>query len=105
MNAARHPAANYFGNTLHVMPPEKAGWHDVLYNPDGSFEISFPDRPRYRGTYTIEGDQVCLTTLRPGDTTESIKCHHFDRTRRAGESWTELTSHGETRFRLDQGRP
>lgn len=105
MNPEQHPASNYFGNTLHVMPSDKAAWHDVLYHPDGSFELSSPGRPGYRGTYTIEGDQVCLTALRPGDSRESTHRHFFDPARRAGDSWTEMTPQGETRFRLDRGRP
>jgi hypothetical protein len=105
VNAGQHPAANYFGNTLRVMPLDKADWHYVFYNPDGSFEVAFPDSSRCRGTYTIEGEQVYLTALRPGDSKESTHCHYFDRARRAGDSWIENTSRGETHFRLDRGRP
>lgn len=87
------------------MPADPAAAHYVFYNPDGSFEVYFPGRHHYRGTYTLEGDRVCLKALRPGDSQESTNCYYFDRTRRAGDSWTEVTSQGETRFRLDRGRP
>jgi hypothetical protein len=100
---AEDPAANYYGNTLHVMPLDEAGAHCVLYNADKSFEVHFSDR-HYRGNYSIEGDQVRLTAIRPGDDQESTNCYYFDRTRRAGDSWTETTSQGTTRFRLDRGR-
>lgn len=94
--------ANYYGNTLHVMP-EKGGAHYAYYNPDRTFEIVFPDK-HYRGTYTLDGNTVCLTAVRPGDTKKTTKCHGFDDSRKAGDSWMENTPSGVVHFRLDAGR-
>lgn len=100
--AAVDRMANYYGNTLHVMP-ENGGAHYVYYNADKTFELAFADK-RYSGTYTLDGERVCLTAVRPGDTKETTKCHGFDASRKAGDSWTESTPHGLVHFRLDAGR-
>lgn len=94
--------ANYYGNTLHVMP-EKGGAHYVYYNPDRSFEVVFPEK-RYKGIYTLEGNSVCLTAVRPPDTKQTTNCHGFDDSRKAGETWSETTPTGVVHFRLDAGR-
>lgn len=95
--------ANYYGNTLHVTPEKSGGAHCVYYNPDKTFEIVFADK-RYSGTYALDGNRVCLTAVRPGDTKETTKCHGFDDSRKAGDSWMENTPRGVVHFRLDAGR-
>lgn len=100
--AAVDRMANYYGNTLHVMP-EQGGTHYVYYNPDKTFEIAFADQ-HYSGTYTLDGNRVCLTAIRPNDAKETTKCHGFDASRKAGDSWTESTPGGVVHFRLDAGR-
>lgn len=102
-HAAGDPAANYFGNTLHVMPESGKGTHYIYYNPDHTFSAWFPDG-HYGGTYKVMGNKVCLTAVRPGEIREATHCYGFDPARKVGESWTERTVQGVTRFRLDAGR-
>lgn len=100
--AQKHPATNYFGNTLYVAI-EGSPEHSVYYYPDNTFEIHFPDS-EYRGTYAVDGDRICLTAIRPGDTLQTTKCHRFDGARQAGESWSETSPRGMIHLRLVAGQ-
>ncbi|HEY0927379.1 hypothetical protein [Brevundimonas sp.] len=57
MNAA-------FGNTVISRYPD-GGWVKHWFNPDGSYSAQFSDGRRLAARWSVQGERVCLTNMRP----------------------------------------
>jgi hypothetical protein len=57
MNAA-------FGNTVVSRYPD-GGWVKHWFNPDGSYSAQFSDGRRLAARWSVQGERICLTHMRP----------------------------------------
>lgn len=57
MNAA-------FGNTVVSRYPD-GGWVKHWFSPDGSYAAQFSDGRRLSARWSVQGERVCLTNMRP----------------------------------------
>ncbi|RZJ40588.1 MAG: hypothetical protein EON87_17830 [Brevundimonas sp.] len=57
MNAA-------FGNTVMSRYPD-GGWVKHWFNPDGSYNAQFSDGRRLAARWSVQGERICLTNMRP----------------------------------------
>lgn len=53
-----------FGNTVVSRYPD-GGWVKHWFNPDGSYSAQFSDGRRLAARWSVSGDRVCLTNIRP----------------------------------------
>ncbi|HZV85212.1 MAG TPA: hypothetical protein VFF48_09525 [Brevundimonas sp.] len=53
-----------FGNTVVSRYPD-GGWVKHWFNPDGSYRAEFSDGRRVAARWSINGQRVCLTHMRP----------------------------------------
>jgi hypothetical protein len=53
-----------FGNTV-VSHYADGGWVKHYFNPDGSYSAQFSDGRSIRGRWSVQGERVCLTHIRP----------------------------------------
>ncbi len=53
-----------FGNTVVSRYPD-GGWVKHWFNPDGTYRAEFSDGRRLSARWSIKGDRVCLTHMRP----------------------------------------
>lgn len=53
-----------FGNTVVSRYPD-GGWVKHWFNPDGSYRAEFSDGRRLSARWSIKGERVCLTNMRP----------------------------------------
>ena len=53
-----------FGNTVVSRYPD-GGWVKHWFNPDGSYAAQFSDGRRLAARWSVRGDRVCLTNMRP----------------------------------------
>jgi len=53
-----------FGNTVVSRYPD-GGWVKHWFNPDGTYAAQFSDGRRLAARWTVSGDRVCLTNIRP----------------------------------------
>jgi mono/diheme cytochrome c family protein len=82
--------APYFGNTF-ISRHNDGVEYRVLYSADGHFELirrGGPDRAQdydLKGTYTVEGDQVCFHAEHPPP--HALTCVAQDQGHKAGDTW------------------
>lgn len=53
-----------FGNTV-VSRYSDGGWVKHWFNPDGSYAAQFSDGRRLSARWSVNGEQVCLSHMRP----------------------------------------
>ena len=53
-----------FGNTVLSRYPD-GGWVKHWFNPDGSYAAQFSDGRRLAARWSVQGERVCLTNIRP----------------------------------------
>ena len=53
-----------FGNTVISRYPD-GGWVKHWFNPDGSYSAQFSDGRRLAARWSVQGERVCLTNMRP----------------------------------------
>ncbi|MBA4804417.1 MAG: hypothetical protein H2038_07190 [Brevundimonas sp.] len=53
-----------FGNTVVSRYPD-GGWVKHWFNPDGSYAAQFSDGRRLAARWSVRGERVCLTNIRP----------------------------------------
>ena len=53
-----------FGNTVVSRYPD-GGWVNLWFNPDGSYAAQFSDGRRLSARWSVQGERVCLTNIRP----------------------------------------
>jgi len=53
-----------FGNTVVSRYPD-GGWVKHWFNPDGTYAAQFSDGRRLAARWSVAGEQVCLTNMRP----------------------------------------
>jgi hypothetical protein len=53
-----------FGNTVVSRYPD-GGWVKHWFNPDGSYAAQFSDGRRLSARWSVQGERVCLTHMRP----------------------------------------
>lgn len=53
-----------FGNTVLSRYPD-GGWVKHWFNPDGSYAAQFSDGRRLSARWSVQGERVCLTHMRP----------------------------------------
>lgn len=53
-----------FGNTVLSRYPD-GGWVKHWFNPDGSYNAQFSDGRRLAARWSVQGERVCLTNMRP----------------------------------------
>src|SRR5882672_1460556 len=82
---ADDPLANYYGNTL-VAKGAHDDWQ-VWYLPDHTYTAEFNDHP-ISGTWSIEGDKVCLYQITPTPVPDTLPRCYPVQTHKVGESWT-----------------
>lgn len=61
---ARADMDSAFGNTVVSRYPD-GGWVKHWFNPDGTYTARFSDGRRLSARWTVNGDRVCLTNMRP----------------------------------------
>lgn len=55
---------NAFGNTVLSRYPD-GGWVKHWFNPDGTYAAQFSDGRRLAARWSVQGERVCLTHMRP----------------------------------------
>ncbi|WP_305760585.1 hypothetical protein [Brevundimonas sp.] len=53
-----------FGNTVVTRYPD-GGWVKHWFNPDGTYAAQFSDGRRLAARWSVSGERVCLTHMRP----------------------------------------
>ena len=53
-----------FGNTVVSRYPD-GGWVKHWFNPDGSYAAQFSDGRRLSARWSVRGERVCLSNIRP----------------------------------------
>jgi hypothetical protein len=53
-----------FGNTVVSRYPD-GGWVKHWFNPDGSYAAQFSDGRRLSARWSVQGERICLTNMRP----------------------------------------
>lgn len=53
-----------FGNTVLSRYPD-GGWVKHWFNPDGTYAAQFSDGRRLSARWSVQGERVCLTNIRP----------------------------------------
>ncbi len=53
-----------FGNTVVSRYPD-GGWVKHWFNPDGTYVAHFSDGRTLEARWTVSGNRVCLTNIRP----------------------------------------
>jgi len=53
-----------FGNTV-LSRYSDGGWVKHWFNPDGTYTAQFSDGRRLTARWSVRGDRVCLTNIRP----------------------------------------
>jgi hypothetical protein len=53
-----------FGNTVVSRYPD-GGWVKHWFNPDGTYSAQFSDGRRLAARWSVSGERVCLTHMRP----------------------------------------
>lgn len=53
-----------FGNTVVSRYPD-GGWVKHWFSPDGSYSAQFSDGRRLSARWSVQGERVCLTNMRP----------------------------------------
>jgi len=61
---SRADMADAFGNTIMSRYPD-GGWVKHWFNPDGTYSALFSDGRRLRARWSVQGEKVCLTHIRP----------------------------------------
>jgi hypothetical protein len=61
---SRADMSDAFGNTILSRYPD-GGWVKHWFNPDGSYSALFSDGRRLRARWSVRGEKVCLTHMRP----------------------------------------
>ena len=82
---------NTHGNTIVVTYPSGA---QALYyfNADGTFTATAPGGSQMAGTYTTEGDQLCL--IPPSG--QPPQCTTIAADKNVGDTWSQTASDGST---------
>lgn len=62
--AARADMDSAFGNTVISRYPD-GGWVKHWFNPDGTYSAQFSDGRRLAARWTVSGERICLTHMRP----------------------------------------
>jgi hypothetical protein len=62
--SARADMTSAFGNTVVSRYPD-GGWVKHWFNPDGTYSAQFSDGRRLSARWTISGERVCLSHMRP----------------------------------------
>ena len=62
--AARADMDSAFGNTVVSRYPD-GGWVKHWFNPDGTYSAQFSDGRRLAARWSVSGERVCLTNMRP----------------------------------------
>lgn len=80
---------NTYGNTIVVTYANgaQARYH---FNADGSFAATAPDGSQVAGTFTAQGDQLCLTTAGA----QAPQCTTVAADKSVGDTWTQTGSDG-----------
>ena len=60
----RTEMSSVFGNTVVSRYPD-GGWVRHWFNPDGSYAAQFSDGRRLAARWSVAGEQICLSNMRP----------------------------------------
>lgn len=63
-SAASADMASAFENTVLSQYPD-GGWVKHWFNPDGTYRAQFSDGRRMTARWTVDGDRICLSHMRP----------------------------------------
>ena len=80
---------NSYGNTIVVTYPN-GGQAFYYFNADGSFSGTAPGGSQMAGTYTVEGDQLCL--IPPSG--QAPQCTAVAADKNVGDTWTQNGTDG-----------
>lgn len=91
---------NAFGNTLTTTGADGATfrWH---FNADSTYTVITPDGASVPGTWTREGDNLCVTPAGGAP----AQCAPIVDGKAVGDSWTVTTENGAITVALVAGRP
>lgn len=91
-----------FGNTILTTYPD-GGWVKHWFDPDNSYAAQFSDGRRLTARWRVEGQNVCLTNIRPNMFVPRF-CSRMVQAE-VGESWTSRDPMGRrVRNTLVRGR-
>ena len=62
--SARADMSSAFGNTVVSRYPD-GGWVKHWFNPDGTYSAQFSDGRRLAARWSVSGERVCLSHMRP----------------------------------------
>ncbi|MEZ5958758.1 MAG: hypothetical protein R3C27_16285 [Hyphomonadaceae bacterium] len=80
---------NSYGNTI-VVTYANGGQATYHFNADGSFTGTAPGGSQMAGTFTVEGDQLCLAA--PNG--QAPQCVSVAADKNVGDTWTQTASDG-----------
>lgn len=91
---------NAFGNTLTTTGADGATvrW---FFNADSTYAMATPDGASVSGTWTREGDNLCVTPTGGG----AAQCAPIVDGKAVGDTWTVETGNGSVTVSLVAGRP
>ena len=73
-----------FGNTVVSRYPD-GGWVKHWFNPDGTYAAQFSDGRRLTARWSVRGERVCLTHIRPNMLIPRVCTDMIDAD--VGETW------------------
>ena len=73
-----------FGNTVVSRYPD-GGWVKHWFNPDGSYAAQFSDGRRLSARWSVRGERVCLSNIRPSMLIPRVCTEMIDAD--IGETW------------------
>jgi hypothetical protein len=106
--AADDPMASRYGNTVVVSGPDGKEVGRVYYDADHKIVRRFPDGKEARGTWAMEGANLCFNQTEPAPATpaEAKQCQPFPGPKNVGDSWeVNLPGGVKGKATLQKGRP
>jgi hypothetical protein len=91
---------NAFGNTLTTTGADGASFR-WFFNADSTYSVVTPDGASVSGTWTREGENLCVTPTGGGPT----QCALIVDGKAVGDTWPVETGNGSVTVSLVAGRP
>lgn len=101
--ALADPQANLYSNTIVIT--SAAGVSKALVNEDHSYATTFPDGKVVKGSWAVQGDQVCYTQTDPAPAATDKPICVENEERKVGDTWEAPGADGKPmKVMLQAGR-
>ncbi|MBX3490338.1 hypothetical protein [Parvibaculum sp.] len=101
--ALADPQANLYSNT--VVITSAAGVSKAFVNEDHSYTTTFPDGKVVKGSWAVQGDEVCYTQTDPAPAETDMPICVKNEERQVGDTWEAPGADGKPiKVTLQEGR-